>query len=369
MSISFIIISTLGLTIGTLPQFQPNVTELRSYANTSKWTSSTELFLSWCHQADNAEDIDVCENPYLKIIEFVCIIWFTLEYFIRLWSCPNRCRFFKDTLNTIDLIAIFPFYLHLIVVEVASRNNFKSLGSVRKVVQMFRILRIIRIFKLARHSTGLLSLGYTFRRSYKELGLLMTFVAMGVILFSSLIYFAEKDDNGKMFRSIPAAFWWAAITMTTVGYGDMFPKTTIGKIIGAACCICGVLVVALPIPIIVNNFAEYYKEQMRREKALKRRDALERARLTGSIVSLDSNFFLNEGGLVGGSLMGDRDEGVGSDFLPNRMFAKHKLSVVKLESGLLRNMTSNSRHAQTQVEESSNSVLFSDEKRYTVRYL
>ncbi|KAL5102943.1 Potassium voltage-gated channel protein Shab [Taenia crassiceps] len=288
VSIVFIIISTVSLTIGTLPQFQPNITELRQ---------SPDLFLSWCQEVSGSENVDdiVCENPYLKIVEFICIAWFTLEYLIRLWACPNRCRFFKDSLNTIDLIAIFPFYVHLIIVEVASRNKFKPLGSVRKVVQMFRILRIVRIFKLARHSTGLLSLGYTFRRSYKELGLLMTFVAMGVILFSSLVYFAEKDENGKMFKSIPSAFWWAAITMTTVGYGDMLPQTPIGKVIGSACCICGVLVVALPIPIIVNNFAEYYKEQMRREKALKRRDALERARLSGSFFSFESdNFFKDE---------------------------------------------------------------------------
>ncbi|VDM17664.1 unnamed protein product [Hydatigera taeniaeformis] len=282
VSIVFIIISTVSLTIGTLPQFQPNITDLRK---------SSDLFLSWCQEVSGGENVDdiVCENPYLKVVEFICIAWFTLEYLIRLWACPNRCRFFKDSLNTIDLIAIFPFYVHLIIVEVASRNKFKPLGSVRKVVQMFRILRIVRIFKLARHSTGLLSLGYTFRRSYKELGLLMTFVAMGVILFSSLVYFAEKDENGKMFKSIPSAFWWAAITMTTVGYGDMLPQTPIGKVIGSACCICGVLVVALPIPIIVNNFAEYYKEQMRREKALKRRDALERARLSGSLFSFESD--------------------------------------------------------------------------------
>lgn len=282
----------MSLTIGTLPQFQPNITEIRQ----SPGLFNQETLLSWCHESTDPENVDdiVCENPYLKIVEFICIAWFTLEYLIRLWACPNRCRFFKDTLNTIDLIAIFPFYIHLIIMEVASRNKFKLLGSVRKVVQMFRILRIVRIFKLARHSTGLLSLGYTFRRSYKELGLLMTFVAMGVILFSSLVYFAEKDENGKMFRSIPAAFWWAAITMTTVGYGDMLPRTPVGKVIGSACCICGVLVVALPIPIIVNNFAEYYKEQMRREKALKRRDALERAKLDGSFFSFDSDDVFKE---------------------------------------------------------------------------
>ncbi|VDO11291.1 unnamed protein product [Rodentolepis nana] len=292
VSIAFIIISTVSLTIGTLPQFQPNITEIRQ----SPGLFNQETLLSWCQESTDAGNVDdiVCENPYLKIVEFICIAWFTLEYLIRLWACPKKCRFFKDTLNTIDLIAIFPFYIHLIIMEVASRNKFKLLGSVRKVVQMFRILRIVRIFKLARHSTGLLSLGYTFRRSYKELGLLMTFVAMGVILFSSLVYFAEKDENGKMFKSIPAAFWWAAITMTTVGYGDMLPRTPIGKVIGSACCICGVLVVALPIPIIVNNFAEYYKEQMRREKALKRRNALEKAELDGSFFSFGSDDALKE---------------------------------------------------------------------------
>lgn len=241
---------------------------------------------------------------HLDNLELVCIIWFTIEYLARFTVAPYKYRFLKSPMNLIDMIAILPYYVS---------KALDSLTAISKVVQVFRLLRVLRVLKLARHSIGLQALGYTVRRSYKELGLLMMFVAMGVLIFSSLAYFAEKDERETKFESIPATFWWAIITMTTVGYGDMSPTTTWGKVIGSGCALCGVLVLAMPIPIIVNNFAEFYKDQMRREKAVRRQEEMQRARQCESLSSdsLELERSLMEGGMLrtmSGNTMGNYEK-------------------------------------------------------------
>jgi len=196
----------------------------------------------------------------LEILEGICVAWFTLELLVRFTFCPAKLEFFKKVMNWIDFLAIVPFYISLY-----------PANSDVEILNIIRLIRIFRIFKLSRHSSGLQILGHTLRASVRELLLLISFLIIGVVLFASLIYYWEKDEEGTRFYDIPNCFWWAVVTMTTVGYGDMAPATTMGKFIGSICAVCGVLTIALPVPVIVNNFSLYYSHAQARLKLPKKR--------------------------------------------------------------------------------------------------
>ncbi|CAB4020370.1 Potassium voltage-gated channel Shaker, partial [Paramuricea clavata] len=238
ISVSVIVISIVTFCVETLPQFQPQ------------------------------------KEPWFGL-ETACIIWFTFEYLVRLLSSPNKLVFLRSFLNIIDVVAIMPYYITLPM----KSSKASSLG----VLRVIRLVRVFRIFKLSRHSRGLQILGHTLRASLRELGLLIFFLLIGVILFSSAVYYAEGGEQGTNFGSIPEAFWWAVVTMTTVGYGDMKPVTLWGKIVGSLCAISGVLTIALPVPVIVSNFNYFYHrenehraaEASRKEKEEKERRAEE----------------------------------------------------------------------------------------------
>lgn len=218
---------------------------------------------------------EIITNPSLTVVEGVCVIWFTLEFLVRIICCPDKRAFIKDTLNIIDFIAILPFYIEMGLSGLSSKAANDVLGFLRVV----RFVRILRIFKLTRHFVGLRVLGHTLRASANEFLLLIIFLALGVLIFATMIYYAERigadpedptSTRHTNFKNIPISFWWAVVTMTTLGYGDMYPETWQGMVVGALCAVSGVLTIAMPVPVIVNNFGMYYSLAMAKQKLPKK---------------------------------------------------------------------------------------------------
>ncbi|EYC31387.1 hypothetical protein Y032_0004g2125 [Ancylostoma ceylanicum] len=210
-----------------------------------------------------------CGDAYEKqffVLDTACVIIFTIEYLLRLYAAPDRCRFLRSIMSVIDVVAILPYYIGL-----GLQNNKDVSGA----FVTLRVFRVFRIFKFSRHSQGLRILGYTLKSCASELGFLVFSLAMAIIIFATIMYYAEKKVSDTRFTSIPAAFWYTIVTLTTLGYGDMVPSTVMGKIVGGICSLSGVLVIALPVPVIVSNFSRIYHQNQRADK----RRAQKKARL------------------------------------------------------------------------------------------
>ncbi|CAK6974613.1 potassium voltage-gated channel subfamily V member 2 [Scomber scombrus] len=204
---------------------------------------------------------------YGECVETFCITFFTLEYLLRLVSTPDLKLFGRSVLNTVDLIAILPHYLQVVLECFEDKDihqhsgDIETVGRVGKVGQVLRIMRLMRIFrilKLARHSTGLRAFGFTLRQCYQQVGCLLLFIAMGIFMFSAMVYTVEHDVHNTNFTSIPHAWWWAAVSISTVGYGDMVPETNLGRIFAFACISFGVILNGMPISVLYNKFSDFY---------------------------------------------------------------------------------------------------------------
>ncbi|KAG7522782.1 potassium voltage-gated channel subfamily D member 2-like isoform X2 [Solea senegalensis] len=190
-------------------------------------------------------------------LDTACVMIFTVEYLLRLIAAPSRYKFMKSVMSVIDVVAIMPYYIGLVMTD----NDQLSGAFVT-----LRVFRVFRIFKFSRHSAGLRILGYTLKSCASELGFLLFSLTMAIIIFATVMFYAEKGSPASKFTSIPAAFWYTIVTMTTLGYGDMVPKTIVGKVFGSICSLSGVLVIALPVPVIVSNFSRIYHQSQRAEK-------------------------------------------------------------------------------------------------------
>ncbi|XP_015778295.1 PREDICTED: potassium voltage-gated channel subfamily A member 1-like [Acropora digitifera] len=214
-------------------------------------------------------------NEYIEGFEYFFCAWFTLEFLARFMFCPDKIAFFKEIMTWVDLISLLPFYGKIIL-----RTN--SLNFLRSV----RLIRVFRALKAFAFTSGLQIIVQSLKASFRELILLVIILLIPVVVFSSILYEIEvKEPTQAHFKNIPESFWWAIITMTTVGYGDMVPKTVPGRIIGGVCAIFGVLIVALPVSVIGNNFSTYYSHaQARLSLPKKKRRVIYAANLRPNIL-------------------------------------------------------------------------------------
>ena len=193
----------------------------------------------------------------LEAFEVFSITAFAVEYLGRIWSCTEdhrfsspvvgRLRFASRPMSIIDLLAILPFYLPFLYLDL-------------RVARALRLFRLVRVFKLGRYSRAFAMLGSVVTSKKEELvvSILALFILM--VISATLMFFAEHEAQPEAFSSIPATLWWAVVTLTTVGYGDIYPVTVIGKVIAGVFAILGVGMVALPAGIISSGFFDQIKK-------------------------------------------------------------------------------------------------------------
>ncbi|KAG8519601.1 Potassium voltage-gated channel subfamily G member 1 [Galemys pyrenaicus] len=250
LSVLFVTVTAVNLSISTLPSLR--------------------------EEEEQGQCSQMCHNVF--IVESVCVGWFSLEFLLRFIQAPSKFTFLRSPLTLIDLVAILPYYITLLVDGAAAGRRKPGAGNsyldkVGLVLRVLRALRILYVMRLARHSLGLQTLGLTARRCTREFGLLLLFLCVAIALFAPLLYVIENEmADSPEFTSIPACYWWAVITMTTVGYGDMVPRSTPGQVVALSSILSGILLMAFPVTSIFHTFSRSYLElKQEQERVMFRR--------------------------------------------------------------------------------------------------
>ncbi|KAM3862720.1 voltage-gated potassium channel regulatory subunit KCNG3-like isoform 2-T2 [Diretmus argenteus] len=252
VSVVFVLVSMVLLCASTLPDWKTaeSSVDAHRYETPLTWPSLSLLALTFLL-------LSSC-----RIIEAVCIGWFTAECIVRFIVARDKCEFVRRPLNIIDLLAISPYYISVTMSILTGENSQLQRAGV--TLRVLRIMRIFWVIKLARHFLGLQTLGLTLRRCYREMVMLLVFICVAMAIFSALAQLLEHgldlESGNQDYASIPAACWWVIISMTTVGYGDMYPITVPGRVLGGLCVVSGIVLLALPITFIYHSFIQCYHE-------------------------------------------------------------------------------------------------------------
>jgi voltage-gated potassium channel len=225
--------------------------------------------------AESVEALALVHGPVFHAFDVASVIVFSVEYLLRLWTAVElpdprykhplwgRLRWAVSPMALIDLLAVLPFYLGYFV---------------EMDLRAIRVLRVLRVFKLSRYSMAMNVLAAVARQESRVIGATMFILMVVTVLTSSVMYLLEHRAQPHIFGDIPSSMWWAIVTLTTLGYGDMVPVTPLGRVLGAFTAILGVGMIALPAGVLASGFSEQMR--IRREEY---REAVDKALEDGRI--------------------------------------------------------------------------------------
>lgn len=202
------------------------------------------------------ETIEPVREKYLEFFqkfELFSVLIFSIEYVLRVWTANlkpgfktpvwGNLKYTTTPLAIVDLLAILPFYLPFLGVDL-------------RLFRMFRIFRLFRLFKIARYLTALALINRVIKQKKEELFISLVFTTFLLLITSTLMYYVENNAQPEHFSSIPETMWWGIATLTTVGYGDVYPITPLGKLLGGGIAVIGIGLFALPTGILASGFSE-----------------------------------------------------------------------------------------------------------------
>ena len=207
---------------------------------------------------DSDKKIHEKYGSLLLAIEWGFTIFFTVEYILRIYCCENKKKYILSTMGIIDLLSIIPTYLTVFYAPIGSLID----------IRIMRLIRVFRIFQLSSYLRSGHKMQIALRSSRPKIIVFILYISLIVIILGTIMYVIEGQENG--FENIPKSIYWAVVTLTTVGYGDVVPITTLGKTISVFIMLLGYAIIAVPTGIVSAELAKNRKDQ----KQLKNQDEI-----------------------------------------------------------------------------------------------
>jgi voltage-gated potassium channel len=223
---------------------------------------------------ETVQSVQQTWGAYFSWFEWVSVGIFTIEYLLRLWCITEaekyrhplqgRWKYMRSPMAVIDLLAVLPAYIPLFY------QDFR-------IIRAFRLFRLFRLLKLWRYSTSLRMLIKVILEKKSDLQVIFFTIIILIVVSASLMFLIENERQPETFSSIPHTMWWSVATLTTVGYGDMYPKTEWGKVLGSFIALLGVGLIALPAGIISAGFVQEINRATRTQTATENAEKIRRA--------------------------------------------------------------------------------------------